>query len=99
MLFRIALSCGEWNVYRLAEDMPSSLFDKWKAFHDYEPFGAEWENWLMARQSHLFAQAHTQRHKTPDFSSFFYKGEIARAEERQAKTCELIDFFDRRVDG
>ena len=85
------MACGEWDVYSLKEKMPVSLLNKWLDFYRLEPFGQEWENWLMARPTHLFAMANCKKGSKIAIKDFMYE-DPQSTKERQAE--ELMMFFD-----
>lgn len=59
-IFRLALQCGEWDVYGMCEKMPYSLFRLWNEYHKLEPFGSRFDNWLMAVPANMFSQVHAK---------------------------------------
>ena len=71
--------------------MPVSLLNKWLDFYRLEPFGQEWENWLMARPTHLFASVHGKKGSKIAIRDFMYE-DTESAKDRQAE--ELMMFFD-----
>lgn len=63
-------------------------------FYDREPFGKDWENWLMAVPLKYFADAHSKKGTNNDISDFFYEDEQSQVERKERETAQLIDFFD-----
>ena len=51
--------------------MSAQEFQRWMAYYNIEPFGANRDNWHMATMASLYASAHTQKGKqsltTDDF--------------------------------
>ena len=92
----LCLCVGEWDTRTIAARMPQGLFSDWQKFYEQEPFGAWWENWLMARPAHNFGVANFA--EPPPFSSYFHQtAEEAKAEEKsrhEAKFASTISFFD-----
>ncbi len=77
--------------------MTSSEFSDWMAFAEEEPFGAEWENWLMAIPAHMFASAHSKKGQAPDFQKFFYAGPEAQQKQKTANAKQFISFLESKA--
>lgn len=77
--------------------MTSSEFSDWMTFAQEEPFGAEWENWLMAIPAHMFASAHSKKGSSPEFKKFFYAGPEAKEKEKQANVKRFVSFLDSKA--
>lgn len=54
--------------------MSALEFQRWMAFYNIEPFGANRDNWHMARLAVMYAGVHTPRGKPrPDVDDFMFK--------------------------
>lgn len=59
--------------------MSSSEFSDWMTFSEDEPFGAPWENWLMAIPAYQFACANTPKNKPrPEFKKLLWESPRTR---------------------
>ena len=77
--------------------MARAEFSDWMTFAEEEPFGAEWDNWLMAIPSHMFASAHSKKGQAPEFRKFFYSGPEAKEKEKATNAKRFISFLDSKV--
>lgn len=78
----------------MAEEIPSSVMDKWMDFYRLEPFGQQWENWLMAVPTSAFAQVHAKKGSIVKMNDYFYVDEQTKEEE---KLGSLLSLFDSKV--
>ena len=74
--------------------MPSSEFSDWLEFAQEEPFGAPWENWLMAVPAHMFASANTSKKKAPPkMEKFFFAGPRRRAQMKKKRVGGFLSML------
>lgn len=77
--------------------MPVSLLNKWLDFYRLEPFGQEWENWLMARPAHMFAQVNSRKGSIVSVQDFMYVDSVTKKEQDENIAAEnMFKFFDKR---
>lgn len=88
-IFRLALQCREWDVYGMMDKMPYSLYQKWVEYHNVEPFGSQFDNWLMAVPTSMFSQVHSK--KPIHIKELMYKN---KEEKRKEETKQFIHFLD-----
>lgn len=78
--------------------MGSREFSDWQEFAREEPFGAPWENWLMARIAHLFAVANTsKKRKPPEFKTFFFMGPRAQEKQKEKRVGGLLSMLQGKA--
>lgn len=78
----------------MMEDMPSSLLDKWYDFHRLEPFGQQWQNWLMAVPLSNFVKVHSKKGTVVKASDYFYEDEQSKKDREQATFIKFLDTFE-----
>ena len=94
----MALACGEWDVYALKEKMPVSLLTKWLDFYRLEPFGQEWENWLMARPTQLFASVHGKKGSRVSVKDFMYEDSESKRDREAEEFFLFMDGHEKKAD-
>lgn len=77
--------------------MPVSLMNKWLDFYRLEPFGQEWENWLMARPTHLFAQVHGKKGSKISVQDFMYEDSQSKRDREAEEFMSFLDAFDKKA--
>ena len=73
-----------------------SLFYKWVDYYKREPWGAKFDNWMMAVQAQQFALVHSKKGSSPKVEDYMYADPDIDKEE---KLHGLIDFFEGHVKG
>lgn len=78
--------------------MPSSEYEDWRLFHQEEPFGAPWENLMMAWPTAVYVAANTRKgKKAPGVSDFMYRGPEAQAKKKRADNQAFLMRLDSKA--
>lgn len=88
------MKAGRLDVENVKREMSSSEFEGWMTFYKYEPFGAQWENWLTAMVCNIISCAHFKKSERPNFLDFFYTDEET---EKERKTTELHEWLNSKA--
>lgn len=70
--------------------MPSSQFTEWMEFYRLEPFGARWQNWLMAQPLQFSRLLHSKKGHRPPIDDLYYKDTEERVQEGNATLHDLL---------
>ncbi len=85
------MALGESNPYKLAGEMPASLFNAWKYYYQIEPFGQWRDNFHAATIATLIANANRKKGANPlKIDDFMFRDKTAHEESEKHKAIAAM---------